>query len=98
MKTLQEIRDELKMIREYYFALSSAGNGAEILVPNDIAWLMESYYRMVKSASKPVQRAYQGLYERGCTQRALAAEWGVTEKNVQILNKRLLLYLQSQGQ
>ena len=98
MKTLQEIREELKMIREYHFALSSAGNGAEILVPSDIARLMESCSRMVKGAPKPVQRAYRGLYERGCTQKALAAEWGVTEKYVQILNKRLLLYLQRQGQ
>lgn len=98
MKTLQEIRDELKMIREYYFALSSAANGAEILVPSDIARLMESCSRMVKGAPKPVQRAYRGLYEKGCTQKALAAEWDVTEKYVQILNKRLLLYLQSQGQ
>ena len=97
MKTLQEIRDELKMIREYHFALSSAGNGAEILVPNDIAWLMESYSCMVKDAPKPVQRAYHGLYEKGYTQKALAAEWGVTEKYVQILNKRLLLYLQKHG-
>lgn len=98
MKTLQKIRDELKMIREYHFALSSAANGAEILVPNDIARLMESYSRVVKDAPKPVLRAYRGLYERGCTQKALAAEWGVTEKYVQILNKRLLLYLQKQGQ
>ena len=95
MKTLQELRDELKMIREYYFALSSAANGAEILVPNDIARLMESYSRMVKGAQKPVWRAYRGMYERGCTQKALAAEWGVTEKYVQILNKRLLLFLQN---
>lgn len=94
MKTLQEIRDELKMIREYHFALSLAGNGAEILVSNDIKRLMESYSRMVKDAPNPVQRAYQGLYEIGCTQKELAAEWGVTEKYVQILNKRLLLYLQ----
>jgi antitoxin component HigA of HigAB toxin-antitoxin module len=94
MKTLQEIRDELKMIREYHFALFSAGNGAEILVPNDIARLMESYSRAVQDAPKPVRRAYRGLYERGCTQKALAVEWGVTEKYVQILNKRLLLYLQ----
>lgn len=94
MKSLQEIRDELKMIREYHFALSSAGNGAEILVPSDIARLMESYSCAVKDAPKPVQRAYRGLYERGCTQKALAAEWGVTENYVQILNKLLLLYLQ----
>lgn len=96
MKNLQEIRDELKIIREYHFALSSAGKGVEILVPSDIKRFMESYSRAVKSAPKPVQRAYSGLYERGLTQKALAAEWGVTEKYVQILNKRLLLYLQGQ--
>ncbi len=95
MKSLQEIREELKIIRKYNFALNSVEKGAEILIPDDIRRLMEKYSLAVKSASKPVQRAYHGLYERGCTQKALAAEWGVTEKYMQILNKRLLLYLQN---
>lgn len=97
MKNLQGIRAELRIIREYHFALSSAEKGAEILVPDDIKRLMEKYSLAVKSAPKPIQRAYRGLYESGLTQKALAAEWGVTEKYVQILNKRLLLYLQAQG-
>ena len=96
MKNLQEIREELKLVREYHFALKSAEKGAEILVPDDIKRLMEKCSRAVKSAPKPIQRAYRGLYERGLTQKALAAEWDVTEKYVQILNKRLLLYLQNQ--
>ena len=95
MKNLQEIRAELKMFREYHFAFKSAEKGAEILVPDDIKRLMDNYSRAVKSAPKPIQRAYRGLYERGLTQKALSAEWGVTEKYVQILNKRLLLYLQN---
>ncbi len=93
MKNLQEIRAELKIIREYHFALKTAEKGVEILVPNDIKRLMENYLLAVKSAPKPIQRAYRGLYENGLTQKALAAEWGVTEKYVQILNKRLLFYL-----
>ena len=97
MKNLQEIREELKLVREYHFALSSAEKGVEILVPEDIRRLMENQSLAVKRAPKPIQRAYSGLYERGCTQRVLAAEWGVTEKYVQILNKRLLLYLRLLG-
>ncbi len=97
MKNLQEIREELKLVREYNFALRSAEKGAEIIIPAEIKELLEYYAQVVKGAPKPVQRAYQGLYEKGCTQRALASEWGVTEKYVQILNKRLLLYFQSQG-
>lgn len=95
MKNLQEIRAELKMIREYHFAFKSAEKGVEILVPTDVKRLIENYSRAVKSAPKPIQRAYRGLYERGLTQKALSAEWGVTEKYMQILNKRLLLYLQN---
>ena len=34
MKNLQEIRDELKMIRECHFVLSSAENDVKILVPS----------------------------------------------------------------
>lgn len=97
MKDLQEIREELKIIREYNFALHSAEKGAQVLIPHEIKIRMEQYALAIKGAPKPVQRAYNGLYEKGCTQRALAAEWGVTEKYVQILNKRLLLYFQNQG-
>lgn len=50
---------------------------------------------MLENAPRPVRRVYRGLYENGLTQKALAADWGVTEKYVQILNKRLLLYLQN---
>ena len=83
MKTLQEIRDELKMIREYYFALSSAANGAEILVPNDIARLMESYSRMVKGAQKPVWRAYRGLF---------CHDTPFIQKSYGIINRSVRLY------
>ncbi len=93
MKNLQEIRAGLKMIREYHFAFRSAEKGVEILVPAGVKRLIDNYSR----ASKPVRRVYRGLYENGLTQKALAAEWGVTEKYVQILNKRLLLHLQAQG-
>jgi len=98
MKNLQEIREELKLVREYNFALQSAEKGAEVVIPSEIKALLERYVVAVKGAPKPVQRAYSGLYERGMTQSSLASEWGVTEKYVQILNKRLLLYLQSYGQ
>ena len=95
MKNLQEIRAGLKMIREYHFAFRSAEKGVEILVPADIKRFVENYFRAIESASKPLRRVYRGLYESGLTQKALAAEWGVTEKYVQIFNKRLLLYLQN---
>ena len=97
MKDLQELREELKIIREYNFALHSAERGAQVLIPREIKGRMEQYALALKSAPKPVQRAYSGLYEKGYTQKALAMEWGVTEKYVQILNKRLLLYFQRQG-
>ena len=97
MKNLQEIRAGLKMIREYHFAFRSAEKGVEILVPAGVKRLMDNYSRAIESASKPVRRVYRGLYENGLTQKALAAEWGVTEKYVQILNKRLLLHLEAQG-
>lgn len=98
MKNLQEIREELKLVREYYSAFRSADIGAVVFIPQEIQERIKYYSRALKDAPKPVQRAYGGLYERGLTQKALAEEWGVTEKYVQILNKRLLLYLQSYGQ
>lgn len=98
MKNLQTIREELKLVREYNFALRSAEKGAQVMIPPEMKALMRKYAHAVQGAPKPVQRVYSGLYEKGMTQKALAGEWGVTEKYVQILNKRLLLYLQSRDE
>ena len=46
-------------------------------------------------ASPEAKTVFDELYVKAKTQKAYAAERGVTEKYIQILNKRLLLYLQA---
>lgn len=62
MKNLQEIRDELKMIRECHFVLSSVENDVKILVPSVFMRLTDRYFHTVIGVSKPVQRLYRGCY------------------------------------
>ncbi len=55
--------------------------------------LLAYYNAAIQTAPRPVQRLWQDMYFAGTnpTQKQLAKQWGVTEKYVQILNKRLLI-------
>ena len=89
-----EIREELKTIRLFhrdwnYFKRTLK---YEKETPE---WYkrMVLYDEIIKEAPKRIQDVFDGLYRRQKTQKALAIEWGVCEKYVQILNKRLLVFL-----
>lgn len=42
MKTLQELRAELKIVREYHYALRSAGKGVKFLFPTMLSGLLKN--------------------------------------------------------
>ena len=52
------------------------------------------YERYIVNAPKRLQDVYEDLYRQGKAQKIVAIEWHVTEKYIQILNKRLILYFQ----
>ena len=51
--------------------------------------------KALEQAPKRLKTVFDEMYVKAKTQKAYAAERGVTEKYIQILNKRLLLYLQA---
>ena len=55
--------------------------------------LLAYYNAAIQTAPRPVQRLWQDMYLSGTNpaQKQLAEQWCVTEKYVQILNKRLLI-------
>ena len=95
MKTLSEIRTDLKHIRLYHRYRQKISHPSKIIVIPNLKNSLKIYANTIKTARKPLQRTYDGLYIRVLTQKALALEWGVTEKYIQILNKRLILLFQN---
>ena len=95
MKSLEEIRADLRFIREYYKLKRTMKRPFEVTDHGDYKSLIARYDTLAKAAPKRQAQVYEGLYLQGKTQKALAQEWEVTEKYIQILNKRRLLFLQS---
>ncbi len=54
MKTLQELRAELKIVREYHYTLRSAGKGVKIFVSDDVKRLIEKCPLVLENAPRPV--------------------------------------------
>ena len=96
MKTLQEIRKDLKEIRYYYTRKNLFDEGCKIVGANYITEKSKQYAEAVKEAPPKLYDLYINLYLKGATQEGLAIEMGYTPEYIQILNKRLLLFLQAQ--
>lgn len=95
MKSLEQIRKELKQIREAFrYGLKLEQFGC-VTYPKNFKAMAETYIAASEQAPKRLKTVFDELYVHAKTQKIYAAERGVTEKYIQILNKRLLLYLQS---
>ena len=97
LKTERQIRFELSVIKWYYTQLAQGKNNVNVSdsrLPN-FPQLLADYNAAIQTAPRPVQRLWQDMYLSGTnpTQKQLAEQWCVTEKYVQILNKRLLKYM-----
>ena len=96
MITLNEIREDLKDIRYYYLrkdmfdeAYAYTGKG------NDITDKVERYNEAMRKASPKLFDLYYCLYIKNHTQESLSDKLGYTPEYIQVLNKKLLKFLQS---
>ncbi len=94
MLTLQQIRDDLKDIRYYYSRKEAFDYGFRVIGTNGIAGKAKRYNTAIQTAPSRLYDIYVGLYARNLTQEALSIELCCTPKYIQVLNKRLLLFLQ----
>ncbi|MDE6441756.1 MAG: hypothetical protein K2L12_03265 [Clostridia bacterium] len=94
MLTLKQIRDDLRDIRYYYSRKEAFEHGFRVIGPNDIVVKAKRYNTAMQSAPSRLYDVYVGLYVRTLTQEALSLELCYTPEYVQMLNKRLLLFLQ----
>ena len=95
MKTLEQIRKDLKQIQDAFrYGLKREQFGC-VSYPKKFQTMAESYLTVSEQAPKRLKTVFDELYVKAKTQKVYAAERGVTEKYIQILNKRLLLFLQA---
>jgi len=70
------------------------GNPKNVVHPKGFLQTLELYTQAVCLAPLQLQKIYNGLYIRTLTQRCLAIEMDAAENYIQILNKKLLLFLE----
>lgn len=93
---LEELRKKMKKLKEYYYAYNlfvKERGFVRIVTTKEFddffAWVNET----IKGAPKLLQITYENLYVLAKTQKAYADERNVSEKYIQILNKRIIVYL-----
>ena len=94
MKSIEEIRQTLRNIQVYYRNKALFDNYSNTICKYAFYDTIELYEKHVVNAPKRLQDVYNELYRQGKAQKVVALEWKVTEKYIQILNKRLIVYFQ----
>ncbi len=94
MKSIEEIRQDLRNIQVYYRSKSLFDDFAKSIGKYAFYDTKAIYEKHIENAPKRLQDVYNGLYRQAKAQKVVALEWKVTEKYIQILNKRLILYFQ----
>ena len=94
MKTIETIKTELKEVKYYYAmcALFANDKHTRILPPENVVNMVKDYGRRISHAPIRLRLAYDNLYRLGKRQKDYAQECGVTDKYIQILNKRIVVY------
>lgn len=94
MKTLSTIREDLKEIRYYYMRKDDLDKSFSKTGENIITKKVRYYNDAIKYAPPKLYDLYSSLYINCHTQESLSEKLGFTPEYVQMLNKKLLKYLQ----
>ncbi len=96
MIELSTIRKDLKEIRYYYVRKSLFDDAVKRTgFVNDIKDKVYRYNEVMRKASPRLYDIYYSLYIKNHTQESLSEELGYTPEYIQVLNKKLLKFLQS---
>ena len=95
MKMLQkQIRQDLKQIKEYFHYYEMIKRAVRNNTVIQMEQLVKRYIQLIQNAPKRLGDVFYELYVGDKTQKKLSQEWNVTEKYIQILNKRLIVWLE----
>ena len=91
--TMQKVREDLKEVRYYYARKELFDEAFAKIGKNKVLSKVEKYNQAVISAPPMLYDVYMNLYVRNYTQEALSIEMNYTPEYIQMLNKRLVLFL-----
>jgi len=95
MLTLSQIRQDLKDIRYYYDRKRMFDQAAKDVGTCAIVNTVNIYNEVIRNAPPKLYDLYVSLYINNKTQEALSIELSYTPEYIQMLNKRMLKYLQT---
>ncbi len=96
MKSIQEIRQDLREIRYYYSMKSFFDTASKTIQPIAIIEKVNTYNKLMENAPARMYILYVSLYVHNNTQAALADDWQMTKEYVRDQNTKLCTFLQSQ--
>lgn len=94
MKTVDEIKQDLKEIRYYYLRKHIFDDAAKTVVTNVVTVKVDKYNEAAKMLAPNLFDIYIGLYIKNSTQEGLAYELGYTLEYVNRQNKQIVLFFQ----
>jgi hypothetical protein len=91
----EKIKEELEEIKYYNLQKEKLDAYMKELSCSSVLDLLERYSRVINNAPIKLYHVYVGLYVKGWSQGALAREMGYTRYYVNVLNVRLIEFLQA---
>ncbi len=92
MKTINEIRTDLREIRYFYSKHKDFENASKEIGTSSVLDLANEYNSVIQNASARMYDLYVALYINNNTQAAVADDFGLTESYIRKLNKALCEY------
>lgn len=89
MKTIIQIRNELKDIRHYYVNKKDIERVTTLIGRPESLNMVESYNRYIKQAPIKIFNLYISLYVNNNSQETVAMDWGCSTGYIKTLNKKL---------
>lgn len=96
MLAIEQIREDLADVRYYYTRKRVLDEAIGTVGTNTILAKVERYNIAIREAPPKLYDLYVCLYTKNYTQNGLSLEWNYTPQYIQQLNKKLLLFLQTQ--
>ena len=96
MIEIETIRKNLQDIKTYYKIAEMYAREyprTKIFFPDELMKIVKQYDKIMDKAPMRIRLAYINLYRCFKKQKVYAQECGVTDKYIQILNKRIIVYL-----
>jgi len=93
MKTMKQIREDLREIRYYYSKQDAFDKAAKLIPESRVLEKATMYNHAIKNAPARLYDLYVSLYINNNSQAALAYEWNFSMDYIKQLNKQLCEFL-----